>query len=164
VTESLPEPRYAKNKIVIISCGKKKLTRPAAAGELYIGSYFIMLLHYALTIAPTKNLLIQQLWTCVEGHLAGKGGIFQQMSWLKKLLMNALEPLELSQFKKEFTWSTGNQCLFCGKKLHPTKMKTVALDHGNAFIMPANAREEEIGGAFEIGLNCAKKLPPGYVF
>jgi len=58
MTEILHELSCAKNKIVIISCGKKKLTRPAAAGELYIGSYFIMLLSYALTIAPAKNVFV----------------------------------------------------------------------------------------------------------
>ncbi len=58
MTEILHELSCAKNKIVIISCGKKKLTRPAAAGELYIGSYFITLLSYALTITLAKNVFV----------------------------------------------------------------------------------------------------------
>ena len=28
--------------------------------------------------------LIRRLWACVEAPLEGKGGMFQQMAWLKK--------------------------------------------------------------------------------
>ncbi|MCI0339330.1 MAG: YaaA family protein [Acidobacteria bacterium] len=45
-------------RIVIISCGKQKLTCPALARELYTGLYFKATLGYALTIAPVENIFV----------------------------------------------------------------------------------------------------------
>src|SRR5262245_66566706 len=44
-----------------------------------------------------------------------------------KTEMEILKPLELSQFKKDFDWTIGEQRLFCGRQLDPARMKTVAL-------------------------------------
>ena len=71
-----------------------------------------------------------------------------------------LEPLDLFDYTKPFTWSDGPQCLFCGKALNPRTMKSVGLDAGNGFILPADQPSES---CFEIGPECAKKLPLGYV-
>jgi len=44
--------------VVIISCGAKKLDRPARARDLYVGPYFKAALAYALTLTPPENIFI----------------------------------------------------------------------------------------------------------
>lgn len=52
-------------RIVIISCGKRKLARPAPARELYTGPYFKAMLGYALTIAPAEpELSLENVAKC----------------------------------------------------------------------------------------------------
>jgi hypothetical protein len=128
--------------IVIISCGAKKLNRPARARDLYIGPYFKHMLAYALTLAPAKNVyvlsakyglvslndrlkpydlkmgrpgsagpktvsrqadrmgigtefvialggkaytrVIRKVWLSVETPLEGKGGLGEQIAWMKR--------------------------------------------------------------------------------
>ncbi len=55
---AMPQTRKTQKQIVIISCSKKKLARPAPARELYTGAYFKTLLGYALSIAAAEDVFI----------------------------------------------------------------------------------------------------------
>lgn len=46
------------SRCVIISCGSKKLKEPAEAYRLYIGSYFISNLKWALSVVELDNIFI----------------------------------------------------------------------------------------------------------
>jgi hypothetical protein len=90
---AMPQTRKTQKQIVIISCGKQKLARPAPARELYIGAYFKTLLGYALSIAAAEDVFI----------LSAKYGLVRIEKRLKPydLKMGEAGSIELRTLKRQ---------------------------------------------------------------
>ena len=88
--------------------------------------------------------------------------------------MSILEEIEFDQepiisklYEKNIRTGKGkdNPCFICGRYVDPSKAKSVHLSSDSGCLLPTNDEEHPHSqGFFDVGPDCAKKIPAQYLF
>lgn len=136
------------NRIVILSCGQKKVTKPTEAYRLYQGSYYKMNLKYALSITSLNCIYI----------LSAKYGLIKSTEIIAPYNLKMGEPGSVTTDKiKQQAASLGilqNEVIILGGSLYVNKIREVFMKN------KAPILGKSMGYAMQLLSRNMGKLPP----